>query len=258
MLVHSSLVVAFIASPDGVKLLDWQDVVDKSHLQDTFELSPDSQAVIMACLVSFLERYQWRFDETEPTDSEWNTIESGISAAINELTIPYDCPVGGGGDYNLIATETLVSDVTTYTLTDLELADGEDLLIQVFAATTNASDRQLRYEINTLVTSIYRTHEVAFATGTSYANVTRTHVRLNNGLFKTQTPQDDYALTQLFIPQWKKTDRYPVIMHDAAHATGTLKGRVTFEDLDSVQEIKFYSQTDDIKAGSVFSVYSRG
>lgn len=239
-------------------MLDWQDILDKSHVKDTFELSPDTQALILSCLASHMGRFDWFYDEEVPDDTEWDEIESGISLALKEATIPVECEEEGAADYILRSVDTLVSDETTYELTDLHLLDGRDLKIEMKLANSGGSVRHFRGQINGLTTSIYSYADSQWGTSAVLNATTATYYNVGRVFEPSTTPQNRWGWLRLECPLWKDTDRDPYFKHQSIANSRHGAGQCMVAAVGRLETLLFYPNSGGIKAGSQIAVYTRG
>lgn len=178
----------------------------------------------------------------------------------DDLVLMATCNPPGGGDvdYELQDDITLVSDATTYTLSDLDLLSGRDLRIEILLAGTDASKRYLRLRINALTTSIYWYQQVWFGTASNYRRLTTTYFEMRGVALGSTTPQNMYGYVVLDIPRWKDDDRYPVIAFEGYSDDVTHKGKCHVQSVVDVQSIDLFLNVGDIKAGTKIAVYTRG
>lgn len=239
--------------------INWQRIIDTNLSVNVSELSPQTLALLATCLSNFYSRGQFNVDGSDVTDVEWDEIEAALSLCSKELNETYICPpVGGATDYTEHAVFNLASDFTTYTIDDLDLLDGRDLLVRVTGAHTTGGDKHLRIQVNGLSTSIYNYANVRWDTATNYETTTQTYWNIVRALVADDTPQLRVAYTEIVIPDWKNDTRYPLLQASYSRIDRSGRSHCTVEEVTDVQSLTFFSSGGDLKAGTRITIDSVG
>lgn len=220
---------------------------------------PNDERMIAAVLGQILELTE--LENWEQTDgiSESDTV-AAWAAVFDSFAAQEPCnpEPGGDGDYTLIDDTTLESDTTTYTLSNLDSIDHEDLRVELITASSDGTQRDLRMRFNALSTSDYRCTVATFGNGTSYFRATYNYGRIGAQGQPSATPQRWWGYTQIDIPNFKDTDRYLAALFRGNESNHSLHGVNTYQVAITLTEINFFLSAADIKAGSRIKLYGRG
>lgn len=163
---------------------------------------------------------------------------------------------GGGGDgtssYELIETKTLGANVASVTFSGIA-ADYEDLVVVWEAKTDTNTDRELRMRFNGDTTNYDGYYENRFATGTA-----TTYMRVGTTQ-RSSGAQAVYGTVEVF--NYKDPTRYRYMIgnsFDFVNDAQIRSGGVWKNTADPVNGITFYTDADNIAAGSQFRLYGRG
>jgi len=239
--------------------MDFKRLSDMNFDPDVFALSADTLALCLSLVTTFPYRGQWMYDGNPVTDSQWDDIQAAVAFAYEELSDPYICPPSGGDtDYTLQDEITLSVDETTYTLEDLHLLDGRDLIIEFMGARDETPRGDLRCEINSISSSSYGHRAQRIQSSATFDSSTRAYIRLSDALAQAATPQLTYSYFQFSIPNWKLTDRYPVVYWHGGGDIYHFVGRVILSITTDVQTFAFIPPSAGLRAGTKIAVYTRG
>ncbi len=214
----------------------------------------DCNAIVVGALYELTRKYNWEQRSGETVDDTVALFQT----MFNTFMMLPECSAGGAVDYELQSEDTLISDVTTYTLSDLDLLSGRDLRIDWLMAGTSTGNRDLRIRINGLETDIYHFQETRFSLGTGYTRNVDTFWKLETAVYKTETPQDYYSNIVVESPLWKDDDRYPILSARNFNDTINSLSKCHVQSVTDLQSMTFYLSSGDIKAGSKVAVYTRG
>lgn len=166
---------------------------------------------------------------------------------------------GGAGDYTLQDEYTLESDTTTFSIDDLDLLDGKDLLVECLVAQAATTQRQLIARVNNLTSTIYYYQTSLFGTSTSYSRDNNgTAWNLREQTHSYEATLNKFAYTRIHIPRWKDTGRYPQLFADGQGEGHSMIGKLSLLTQTDVDSLQFYQSAGDMRAGSMFWVYTRG
>jgi len=238
-------------------VLDFQDILDKSHPSETYTLSGDSQALFYSALLSYYGRYQWLYGGDEPDDSQWNDIDAAISKAMLELMTPIT-PGGGTVDYELHLDQTLSSDAASVLLTDVDLLTGTDLILHVIGATDVTSRKHLKLQINDLTTNEYDYYTREWRSSvTYYANAAQDAFQMRDCLPNTNEA-NYWGYITVTMPLWKETAKKRVLraLWNGYGRNGD--GSVHVNTTNAISKILLFPNTDNLRAGTRILLYSRG
>lgn len=239
--------------------IDWKRLEDMQHDPDVFSLSEDTLALCLSLVTSFPFRGEWLYDGNEVTNAQWDTIEAAVSLAFLELTQPYVCPPSGGaGDYTLISDVELTVDTASYTFSSLDTLDGNDLRIEVMSQTTNGNPRDLNVQVNGLTTSIYKQQWTKWQGSTIYYSSTGTKFAIVAGVAKSDAGVDYFAWVTIDIPNFKDTNRYPIIFASGGADGRDGRGRAHVLSETDVDSILLWPSAGNFKPGTRLKVYARG
>lgn len=233
-------------------MFDWGKISDNQLAPVNVSLSPDTLALCLSFLSSYPFRFEWLVDGIEPTDGEWDDIDAALALAFKELNTET-------GLYRLHADIELVADVSSYTLIDLASLPGRDLIIQADLAATGAGAKHLNVRFNGVTDLFYDYQYSKFETSTGYVSVQAANKFYFHSIVAANaTPQINYHHLQMELNHWKELDRWQNIDVKARGRYLTLLGTGLFHPIGMVDTIEFWPHTDDLKAGSRFSVFTRG
>jgi len=223
------------------------------------DLSPESLAIVLNILSSNNTRDSWFYDGEYISDSKWDEADAALSLAFTELTETYVCPPGGGAaDYTLVSTDVLGSDQTTYSIVDLDLLSGEDLLIEVIAANDSGGRRDLRIRFNDDDDNVYYQQRSIFDSVTTLALGNQVNIRCDDAVPQLATPQLIWGYITIDVPQWKQSTVYHPY-HCRFHGSsehGIVGGR--WSKTETIEKVTFFTDNGDLVTGSQFRVYTRG
>ncbi len=218
---------------------------------------PDNDAcnaVVVGAIYELTRDYNW---EERGGASVADTVAL-FQSMFDTFSLLPDCPVGGTVDYELQDDITLSVDATTYTIADLDLLSGRDLLIEMLLASTHVGLRDFRIRVNTLTTSIYERQMTRFGGSSTHEQITGTYFEDRLMMANSATPQLQYYYCSLDIPDWKQSVRYPIIRVRGTVAAKNSVGSFRVNSAISVDSLQLFLDTADIKAGSKIWIYTRG
>jgi len=209
--------------------------------------------VLLSSALSVMDqKWAWVTDD-------WDVTRAKLSQLYSRLSDDgYVCPPGGNGDYTLISDDTLLVDTASYTLDDLDLLSGVDLVIELEAATSNSSPRSLNAQINGLTTSIYKRQYIRWISSATYYSDTSTKAEMPTALTRKETPMLYWAECFIHIPNYKLTTRYPVLIGHAYANGRHTRGWTSVKSLVAVDEITLYPSAGNFLAGTRIKLFTKG
>jgi len=88
MLAALSQAVGFTASHDAVNVFDFSKIESGTGPDSIYFLSGDTRDILLSLIQSSHTRFDWLWDDIEPTDTQWDTIDAALSEAVRELFMP--------------------------------------------------------------------------------------------------------------------------------------------------------------------------
>ncbi len=234
-------------------MFDWDFFADFDDTTIILKELTKRDLALLSSAMSFLEK------EIDWENETWDALAAKLSEVQERLSHDtYVCPPGDTTDYTLESDITLTVDATTYTLSDLELLAGRDLIIEIQAASTTSGVKDLRSRINGLSTSIYQHRLNRTQTTTTIQTGTNTYLNIIDGLNALATPQESWSWFRYEFPDWKNTGTFPIVYIKGYGDTHHWWGRVKLADAGAVSSFSFFADSDDIVAGTKIAVYTRG
>ncbi len=211
-------------------------------------------AAVVGAIYELTRAYNW-----EQRDGE--TVEDTVAlfqTMFDSFSLLPECSPGGSVDYQLQDDITLVADATSYTLTDLDLLSGRDLRIEISGASATSGRRHLRVRVNSLTTSIYAYNMHQWRNSVFYYTGTTTSFEMRDCLPLKTTPQNYFGYMVIDIPNWKDTDKYPLLtaLWNGDGRQG--RGHAYVKAVTDVQSMTLFSSSGDLLAGTKIAVYTRG
>ncbi len=167
-------------------------------------------------------------------------------------------PSGGADDYTLEIDITLVADTTSYTLTDLETLDGEDLLIQVELAGTTTGRRNVDYEINGNSDDEYHDIYQRFSSSATFNVTELTNGRIQNLAPPTATPQLAWGVLSMDFLDWKNSAKWNAGNYHGYSDIESFVGRHEHKIVAALSSFKIWLGAGDLREGTNIKVYTRG